>query len=140
MSQFLPHIATIAAPLTDLTGDAEWVWSPTHEKAFKQVKKVGDNNKILQALRYNDSSDTVYLFTNAFLTGTGAWIGQGSTPESAKLDFFHSRKLTPIQTNYPTFQIETLAIIDAVHAFDELLAGHHFTIFTDHESLTHMRK
>src|SRR5205085_1816133 len=39
-----------------------------------------------------------------------------------------------------TFQIETLAIIDVVHAFDELLAGHHFTIVTDHESLTHMRK
>ena len=35
VSQFLPHIATIAAPLTDLTGDAEWVWTPTHEKAFK---------------------------------------------------------------------------------------------------------
>src|SRR5205085_911062 len=64
MSQFLPHIATIAAPLTDPTGDAEWVWTPTHEKAFKQVKKAGDNNKILQPLRYNDSSDAVYLFTD----------------------------------------------------------------------------
>jgi len=42
--------------------------------------------------------------------------------------------------NYPNFQIETLVIIDAVHAFDELLAEHHFTIVTDHESLTHMRK
>ena len=130
----------IAAPLTDLTGDEECVWMPTHGKAFKQVKKADDNNKILQSLRYNDSSDAVYFFTNTFLTGTGAWVGQGPIPESAKPTFFHSRKLTPTHTNYPTFQIETLVIIDVVHAFDELLAGHHSTIVTGHESLTHMRK
>src|SRR5437588_10485386 len=113
---------------------------PTYEKAFKQVKKAGDNNKILQPLWYNNSSNVVYLFTDASLTGTGTWVGQEPTPERAKPAFFHSRKLTPTHTNYPTFQIETLAIIDVVHAFDELLAGHHFTIITDHESLTNMRK
>ena len=140
VSQFLPHIASIAAPLTDLTGDAEWEWTPTHEKAFMQVKRTGNKKEFLQPLDYENPAESVYLFTDASLTGTSAWVGQGPTPESAKLAYFHSRKLTPTQTNYPTFQIETLAIVEAVSAFDNLLAGHRFTIVTNHESLTHMKK
>ena len=34
ISQFLPHHASITAPLTDLTGSAEFVWTTTHDQAF----------------------------------------------------------------------------------------------------------
>jgi transposase InsO family protein len=138
VSQFLPHIATIAAPLTELTGKAEWEWTALHDAAFNQVKLAADDKRILTPLDYSNLADPIWLFTDASLTGTGAWVGQGPTPESAKPASFHSKKLTPTQTNYPTHQQEALAIVEAVKAFDHLLAGTKFTIVTDHQSLRYM--
>jgi len=38
ISQFLPHAATITAQLTELTGNAEWLWTDLHDAAFEAVK------------------------------------------------------------------------------------------------------
>jgi len=38
ISQFIPHIATITAPLTELSGNAEWLWTDLEEAAFEAVK------------------------------------------------------------------------------------------------------
>jgi len=44
-------------------------------------------------------------------------------------------KPTPSQSNYPTHQQETLAIIEALEAFAPHLLHRQFTVVTDHESL-----
>ena len=38
ISQFIPHIATITASLTELSGNAEWLWTDLQEAAFEAVK------------------------------------------------------------------------------------------------------
>jgi len=38
ISQFIPHSATITAPLTELSGNAEWLWTDLQEAAFEAVK------------------------------------------------------------------------------------------------------
>jgi len=38
ISQFIPHIATITAPLTEVSGNAEWLWTDLQEAAFEAVK------------------------------------------------------------------------------------------------------
>jgi len=78
----------------------------------------------------------IWLFTDASLTGTGAWIGQGPTSDTARPAAFHSRKLTPSQSNYPTHQKETLAIIEGMEAVATHLLHRQFTVVTDHEILT----
>ena len=102
------------------------------------MKLAAEDKQILTPLDYSNLADPIWLFTDASLTGTGAWVGQGPTPESAKPASFHSRKLTSAQTNYPTYQQEALAIVEAVKSFDHLLAGTKFTIVTDHQSLQYM--
>ena len=62
--------------------------------------------------------------------------GQGPTRDAAGPTSFHSKKLTPAQSNYPTHQQETLAIVEAMESFTHLLLHRHFTVVTDHESLT----
>jgi len=42
----------------------------------------------------------------------------------------------PSQSNYPTHQQETFAIIEAMEAFTPHLLHRQFTVVTDHESLT----
>ena len=135
ISQFMPHAATITAPLTELTRDAEWLWTDLQEAAIQAVKQAAEDHKVLRLIDY-DNSDMIWLFTDASLTGTGAWIGQGATRDAASPALFHCRKLTPAQSHYPTHQQETLAIVEAMESFTHLLLHRHFTVVTDHESLT----
>ena len=66
----------------------------------------------------------------------GAWIGQGPNGDTAIPASFHSRKLTPARSNYPTHQQETLAIVEAMESIAHLLRHRHLPVVTDHESLT----
>ena len=114
--QFIPHIATITVPLTELSGNEEWVWTDLQDTAFEAVKRAADKHKVLRPIDYS-KPDTIWLFPDASPTGTGAWIGQGATRDAVRPAAFHSRKLTPSQSNYPTHQQETLAIVEAMEAF-----------------------
>ena len=78
ISQFIPHIATITALLTELSGNAEWLWTDQQEAAFEAVKQAADKQKVLRQIDYN-KPDMISLGTDASPTGTGAWIGQGPT-------------------------------------------------------------
>jgi len=137
ISQFIPHIATITAPLTELSWNlnAEWLWTDLQGAAFEAVKRAADKHKVLRPIDYK-KADMIWLFTDASPTGTGAWIGQGPTRDAARPAAFHSRKLTPSQSNYPIHQQATLAIIEAMEAFAPHLLHRQFTVVTDHESLT----
>jgi len=135
ISQFIPHIATITAPLTELSGNAEWLWTDLQEAVFEAVKRAADKHKVLRLINYN-KPDMIWLFTDASPTGMGAWIGPGPTRDAARPAAFHSRKLTPSQSNYPTHQQETLAIIEGMEAFAPHLLHRQFTVVTDHKSLT----
>jgi len=135
ISQFIPHIATVTAPLTELSRNAEWLWTDLQEAAFEAVKRAAHKHKVLRPIDYN-KPDMIWLFTDASPTGTGAWIGKGPTRDAARPAAFHSRKLMPSQSNYPTHQKETLAIIEAMEAFAPHLQHRQFTAVTDHESLT----
>jgi len=101
ISQFIPHISTITAPLIELSGNAEWLWPDLQEAAFKAVKRAADKHKVLRPINYN-KPDMIWLFTDASPTGTGTWIGQGPTRDAARPAAFYSRRLTPSQSSYPT--------------------------------------
>ena len=47
ISQFIPHVATITAPLTEWSGNAEWVWTDLQDTAFEAVKRAADKHKVL---------------------------------------------------------------------------------------------
>jgi len=101
ISQFIPHIASITAPLTELSGKAESLGTDLQEAAVEAVKRAADKCKVLRPIDYN-KPDMIWLVTDASPTGTGTWIGQGPTRDAARHAAFHSRKLTPLQSNYQT--------------------------------------
>jgi len=105
------------------------------EVAFEAVKRGGDNHKVRRLIDYN-KPDMIWRFSDASPTVTGAWIGQGPTRDAARPAAFHTKKLTPSQSNYPTHEQETLAIIEAMEAFAPHLGYRQFTVATDHKSLT----
>ncbi len=117
ISKYLPNLASIAGPLTDLSGNTKvWDWRPTHSTAFQQVKDLCTNAKVLKPLDYA-SEEKIFLVTDASEVGTGAFIGQGPDENNIRPAAFHSRKLQPSQQNYSVVMRELLAIVNALDHF-----------------------
>ena len=51
---------------------------------------------------------------------------------------FHSRALTDCETRWPVHRRELLAVVFALRKFHQFLYARHFTIQTDHRSLTYL--
>ena len=138
--KFISHFSEIAAPLTDLTkkGRAEiWspeVWTEKEESAFRQLKAAMVTAPVLQLPDF-DREFTVT--TDASEVSVGAILqqdfGQGLQPIC-----YDSRKLNPAECRYSAYERELLGIIWAVGKWRHYLAGAHFTIQTDHDSLKNL--
>jgi len=50
ISQFIPHLASITAPLTSLTGTEEFVWTATDDHAMDNVKRAAAHNQIMKPI------------------------------------------------------------------------------------------
>jgi len=98
ISEVIHHIATITAPLTELSGNAKSLWTELEEGAFEAVKRAADKHKVLRPIDYN-KPDMIWLFTDTSPTGKGAWIGQGPTRDAARPAALDIKKLTPSQSN-----------------------------------------
>jgi len=75
------------------------------------------------------------LIADASLIGTGAWIGQRPPLRTIIPADFHPRKFKPASENYPTFDKELLAIVDALEYFRSELTRCSFIVLTAHKPL-----
>ena len=95
LSTYLPHLATVAAPLTRLCRDTiKFKWEPIHDASLQQVKDIISAEAILRAINY-ESTDSVFLIIDASVKGIGAWIGQGPSIQDIQPAAFYSRKFKP---------------------------------------------
>ena len=132
LSTYFPHLATVAAPLTRLCGDTvKFKWEPIHDASLQQVKDIISAEAILKPIKY-ESTDPIFLITDASVKGIKAWIGQGPSIEDIQPAAFYSRKFKPAELNYSVTEKETLAIIDGLHHFQPQVNGSKFMILTDH--------
>jgi len=99
------------------------------------IKKLIAEARMMKPVDYN-SRVPIWLITDALLSGCGAWVGQGDTPETARPAALHSRKFTDTLHNYGTTDKEALVIIDTQSALNHIFKDIEFTIVTDHQPLT----
>ena len=135
-AQFLPHLATLSAPPSDLLSQSEFEWRPLHEEAFQQIRMLTKSITTLRPIDYQ-SPHPIYLFTDASKVGAGGWIGQGPSPEKAHPAAFHSRKFATSQLHYPVHELDLLAVVDAVQSFHAQLYDTRFTVVTDNKALSY---
>ena len=74
ISQFIPHLALITAPLTSLTGTEKFVWTATHDQAMENVKRAVADNQVMKPIDH-ESALPIWLITDASDKGVGAWVG-----------------------------------------------------------------
>ena len=63
ISQFLPHLATVTAPLTALTGTAEFVWTATQDQAMTNVQQLVARHEVMKPINH-ESEEPVWLITD----------------------------------------------------------------------------
>jgi hypothetical protein len=136
MSDHLPHLNELAAPLTRLTGKVDWNWTAACETSFEAIKALIPEKLVPLDLRKLESGEEqLFLFTDASMVGCGGWIGQGTCIENARPFRFHSSKFNPAQVHYTTTDQELLAVLDSCLKFRDHLIGWRFTVVCDHEPL-----
>ena len=135
----LPKTADTQAPLNSYFVDShkndkrEIKWTVEADQAFEKIKLDFANATLLVHPRIGAE---LRLVCDASDRSIGAALEQlsvdGRTWEPLA---FYSRKLTPAQTRYSTYDRELLAIRDAIKHFCYYLEGRDFSVFTDHKPL-----
>jgi len=130
----IPNYAALAAPLTRLTRkDAKFVWTDEEEKAFNTLKQSLVEAPVLKKPNFTSPFE---VHCDASKLALGACLMQRGPDDIPHAVAYFSRKLRGPETRYPAIDIEALAVIEGVRAFDHYLYGNKFLIFTDHRPLT----
>ena len=93
------------------------------------------STECLTTIDYDDPEKKIFLTTDASNRRTGAVLSFGETWESARPVAYDSYQLNAAEKNYPTHELELLAIIKALKKWRTTLLGAHFEIYTDHRTL-----
>ena len=130
--RFIPNFATVANPMTKLTGkDEDFRWTLQCQDAFDALKGCLMKAPILS---YPFETGKYILDTDASGSGVGAVLSQEQDGKE-KVIAYASRTLSKTQRNYCTTQRELLAVVTFVKHFRHYLLGRNFLIRTDHASL-----
>ena len=126
--QFIQAYASMAKPLSDLTGSAGFQWGNDQDKAFARLK-----NALSEAvlLFMPDFSKPFVIYTDACVEGLAAALYQKDEEGAERPLVFISRKLKPAESRYGASNLECLAVIWALDKLHFYLDGAVFTVITD---------
>ena len=120
--------AIITAPLTQLIKkDEAFTWTDLRDQAFNKLKQILASEPILKLL---DFDKTFEVIVDACGQGIGGILQQDRHPIA-----YESRQLRVHEKNYPTHDLELLAVIHALKKWRHYLLGQTFELVTDHKNL-----
>lgn len=135
---FCPNFASVVTPLTELLkADVKYVWSPSCQQAFDEVKSLLSSAPVLAAPQLNLPFQ---LQVDASDVGAGAVLLQTGEDGVARPVSYFSKKFKGYQRNYSVIEKEALALIWALQHFDVYVgSGSGLVVYTDHNPLTFLR-
>ena len=143
--RFVEKFAQRSTRLHDLVNEcvgkkqSDFLWTDEHQEQFEDLKRALSTSPVLATLAPNED---FILRTDASQTAIGGVLAQkqewkGKIVERP-LGFF-SRKLRSVESRYPAYDRELLAIHDSLAHWQCYVQGSNkTTIYTDHASLQHI--
>ena len=127
-------ISSLLAPLRSLLSTKnDFLWSPTHDRAFKAAK---EHLTIAPILSFFDIDKPTRLSTDASRHGLGFILQQQNPDGKWTLTQAGSRFLSDAECRYAIIELEMLAVCWAILKCHTFLAGlQHFQVITDHNPL-----
>ena len=142
--KFVHHFADCSSPLTDMTRKGKpgkVVWNETARIAFETLKARLISAPLL--LMPESGADARFtVATDASNVGLGAVLLQEDSAGSVRPCAYWARKLNDAERNYSAYDLEALAVVEAVtrvwRMYLDGCAG--ISVVTDHATLTHLLK
>ena len=132
--RFVQDFAKIAKPLHRLTEKtSKFEWTSECQAAFNDLRQ-----KLVSApiLAFPDYTRSFVLDTDASDTGMGAVLSQLDDNGAEQVVAYASCTLSRAERRYCVTRKELLAVVTFIKHFRPYLLGKHFTLRTDHGSLT----
>ena len=124
-------MSRITGPLTWLTQkNAKFLWKDECEKSFQELK---DRLVFALVLTLTSGSGDFVIYSDASQKGLGCVLMQ-----HGKVIAYASRQLKRYEQNYPTHDLELVAVVFALKIWRHYLYGETCEIYTDHESLKYL--
>lgn len=135
LAHFMPDVSSFTGPLAEITRNGHtFTWNPIHEKCFRMIKVLSCRVPILRPIDAR-RTEPIWVICDVSLYGVGALYGQGEDWRTCRPAGFMSKKFTPAQHAYRVFELETIAILEALLKWEDKLLGYKINIVTDHKSL-----
>lgn len=131
--RFVKDFSVLAKPLYDLIRkNKEFKFGKEELECFENLKRKLVESPILALY---DPNDTTELHCDASSIGYGAILMQKKKDGKMHPVFYFSKRTTTAESKYHSFELETLAIVNALQRFRIYLQGIKFKIVTDCNSL-----
>ncbi|WVZ49657.1 hypothetical protein U9M48_000994, partial [Paspalum notatum var. saurae] len=129
--RFIKDFSKIAKPMTALTQkNAKFAWSPKCEEAFGTLKKLLTTAPVLAQ---PDITKPFDVYCDASGSGLGCVLMQ-----EGRVIAYASCQLRKHEVDYPTHDLELLAVVYALKKWRHYLLGNTCHIYTDHKSLKYI--
>lgn len=130
--KFIKGFSQLSAPITALLkNNSAFNWTPECETTRQLIiQKLTDS----PVLRIYNPDLPCEVHTDASSLGIGAALLQKDNGVVQPVAYF-SRRTTDYESRYHSYDLETLAIVEAIEHFRVYLYGVHFTVFTDCNSV-----
>ncbi|WVZ89549.1 hypothetical protein U9M48_035933 [Paspalum notatum var. saurae] len=129
--RFIENFSRIAKPMTSLLEkDAEFRWTNAQQAAFDELKKRLTTAPVLTL---PDQQKKFIVYCDASRDGLGCVLMQ-----EGKVIAYASRQLRKHELNYPTHDLELVAVVHALKIWRHYLYGQRCEIYTDHKSLKYI--
>ncbi|KAK9177708.1 hypothetical protein WN943_026897 [Citrus x changshan-huyou] len=130
--RFVKDFNTLATPLIEvIKKDVGFKWGEAQEKAFQIIKHKLTNAPLLSLPNFNK---TFEIECDTFGIGIGSILMQEGRPIA-----YFSEKLSGAALNYPTYDKELYALVQALEMWQHYLWPKEFVIYIDHESMKHLK-
>ena len=130
--KFVPKYSQMMKPLYALTsGNRNMTWTDRHEKIRQQVVSILTDAPVLMIF---DPNYPIELHTDASSEGYGAILMHKVEDKNRVIEYY-SKRTTPAESRYHSYELETLAVVNAVKHFRHYLHGREFLVVTDCNSL-----
>ena len=135
LAHFMPDVSAFTGPLQAIQRNGHpFHWRPLHQVCMDNIKRLACKTPILRPI---DPSldEPIWVICDASASGVGAVYGQGPTWQTCRPAGFMSKKFTAAQHNYRVFEMETIAILEALLKWEDKLIGNRINVVTDHRAL-----